>query len=107
MVPSILKTVDVKSIKNFLVQSLKEAIHLKKTRKKENEECLDETQELINLLRNTKSQWRDSISNYEYVTDEELVDYYTYQIKAQEMRFKYLLKKAKAQGIRAKIYNGL
>lgn len=68
---------------------------------------MDEVTELLNLLKDTKNAWRTSISNYEFMTENELIDYYTYQIKAYELRFEYLLKKAKQKGITAKFYEGI
>ncbi len=37
-------------------------------------------------------------SNFEYAQDD-LIDYYTYQIKATRAKFDYLLKKAKQKGL--------
>jgi hypothetical protein len=107
MVPSILRTIDFKNIKNFFQTSLKEFMKSKLENKRVRDDNLDDVDDLINLLRKTKSQWSNSIINYEYMTEEEMIDYYAYQIKAQELRFKYLLKKAKEQGVKAKIYKGL
>jgi len=40
-----------------------------------------------------------AIYNYEFTEDPELVDYYTYKIKATQPRYQYLLKKAKEKGL--------
>lgn len=106
---SVLKTVDFKFLKKFFKNPIKSTFYSKReTSKLQNENIkTQEVEDLLYLLRLTKTNWNDSISNYEYATDEEMIDYYTYQIKAQEMRFKYLLKKAKKQGIKAQAYKGL
>lgn len=106
---SVLKAVDLKLLKSFFTNSFRDTLFLKKEAKRIQKEKVkdQEDEDLLYLLRLTKTSWNDSIINYEYATDEEMIDYYTYQIKAQEMRFKYLLKKAKEQGIKAKAYKGL
>jgi hypothetical protein len=58
------------------------------------------------LLRNigsAKKEWLDSRMSFEYAYDEELVDYFTYKIKACEARYQYFLKKAKKMGIKAEL----
>lgn len=58
--------------------------------------------ERITLLREiskVKSDLSDAYNNFNYVEDSLMIDYYTYQIKAYETMFEYLIKKAKAIGI--------
>lgn len=59
----------------------------------------NDTQDLINNLRNAQSEFETAVSNYEFAEDPELVDYYTYKIKATQTRYQYLLKKAKEKGL--------
>lgn len=59
----------------------------------------NDTQDLINNLKNAQSEFETAISNYEFAEDPELVDYYTYKIKATQTRYQYLLKKAKEKGL--------
>ena len=59
----------------------------------------DDTQDLINHLKNAQSDFETAVSNYEFAEDPELVDYYTYKIKATQTRYQYLLKKAKERGL--------
>lgn len=59
--------------------------------------------EKVNLLieiKKVKDDLEDAYNNFDYVEDSLMVDYYTYQIKAYETKFEYLIKKAKAIGIR-------
>lgn len=103
----ILKNVDLKKLSRLIRVSLREPFFVKQRESLNPVDTQKEIEELIRLLRSTKSQWRNSISNYEYMTDEEMIDYYTYEIKALEMRFKYLLKQAKEKGIKATVFKGL
>lgn len=58
-----------------------------------------ERTELLSEINKLKSSLADSYNNLNYADDSLMVDYYTYQIKAYETRFEYLIKKAKAIGI--------
>lgn len=68
------------------------------------EELIEEKTELdreIELIRNiikTREELKDNNINFEYA-EKDLVDYYTYQIKANQAKLGYLLKLAKAKGI--------
>lgn len=46
----------------------------------------------------TKEMLKLAISNFEYAEDD-LIDYYTYQIKAHQSKLDYLIKIAKRKGI--------
>lgn len=59
----------------------------------------NDTLDLIKNLKNAQSEFETAITNYEFAKDPELVDYYTYKIKATETRYQYLLKKAKEKGL--------
>ena len=59
----------------------------------------DDTQDLINNLKNAQDEFETAVSNYEFAEEPELVDYYTYKIKATQTRYQYLLKKAKERGL--------
>jgi len=59
----------------------------------------NDTLDLIKNLKNAQSEFETAITNYEFANDPELVDYYTYKIKATETRYQYLLKKAKEKGL--------
>ena len=50
---------------------------------------------LINDLYKTRSELANAYSNLEYMTDPDLIDYYIYQVKAAQMRHKFLLTKVK------------
>ncbi len=54
--------------------------------------------ELIKSIIKTKIELENANRNYEFA-EGELIDYYLYQIKANQSKLNYLLKKAKKNGI--------
>lgn len=54
--------------------------------------------ELIKTIIETKEKLKIARSNFEYAEDE-LIDYYTYQIKANQAKLDYLIKIAKRKGL--------
>jgi len=65
--------------------------------KKFNEKESKKESELIKCLKVAQDELEVAINNYEFAQEPELVDYYTYNIKAAQMRYEYLLKKVKAE----------
>ena len=58
----------------------------------------EEKQEIILSIIKTKIELDNSRKNFEFA-EEELIDYYLYQIKANQSKLDYLIKKAKAKKI--------
>lgn len=54
--------------------------------------------ELIMSIIKAKQDLHDSNNNFEYA-ENELIDYYAYQIKANKTKLDYLIKKAQSKGI--------
>lgn len=54
--------------------------------------------ELIKSIIKTKIDLENANKNYEFA-EGELIDYYLYQIKANQSKLNYLLKKAKKNGV--------
>lgn len=54
--------------------------------------------ELMRTIIETKEMLKIARSNFEYAEDD-LIDYYTYQIKANQSKLDYLIKIAKRKGI--------
>lgn len=54
--------------------------------------------ELMQTVIETKEMLKLAISNFEFAEDD-LIDYYTYQIKANQAKLDYLIKIAKRKGI--------
>ncbi|MDF2522582.1 MAG: hypothetical protein K0R31_223 [Clostridiales bacterium] len=59
--------------------------------------------ELIEGIKNARSEWITANMNYEYADASDMVDYYSYKIKACQIRYEYLLKKAKELGIKVDV----
>lgn len=53
--------------------------------------------ELMQSIIETKERLKVAISNFEYAEDD-LIDYYSYQIKAHQAKLDYLIKIAKRNG---------
>ncbi len=60
--------------------------------------------ELMVSIMKAKKELEESTKNFEYA-EEDLIDYYTYQIKACRAKFDYLLKSAKEQGLSLDMIN--
>lgn len=60
--------------------------------------------ELIKNIIKTREQLKRDNRNFEYA-QEELVDYYSYQIKANQAKLDYLIKIAKIKGIQVDMIN--
>ena len=58
-----------------------------------------ETKELVKNLKIAQAEFETAVNNYEFANEPELVDYYTYNIKATETKYQYLLKKVKEKGL--------
>ena len=53
---------------------------------------------LVQSIIKTNKDLQSAINNYEFA-EGELIDYYLYQIKANQSKLNYLIKKSKANGI--------
>lgn len=58
-----------------------------------------EEQEILKAAQDARDEWIEASSNFEYVNEEMLVDYYTYKLKACESRYTYFVRLAKEKGI--------
>lgn len=54
--------------------------------------------ELVETIKNIKKNLKNMYNNLQYA-DSDLIDYYTYQIKAEESKYNYLIKQAKKKKI--------
>ena len=64
-------------------------------------EKLTEEAALVRAIADAKNEWLDSVANFEHVYEENLIDYYTYKMKACEARYAYFIKKAREIGLKA------
>ena len=60
--------------------------------------------ELLHMIVKTKQELKIANANFEYTKDD-LVDYYVYQIKANQAKLDYLIKLAKTKGISVDMIN--
>ena len=60
--------------------------------------------ELIKTIIKTREELKSNNMNFEYAKGD-LVDYYTYQIKANQAKLDYLIKLAKSRGIKVDMIN--
>lgn len=81
---------------------LKPSTPIKKVKTISEEDSL-EAFELLENLKSARYEWINANMNFEYVNEKEMVDYYTYRIKASEVRYEYLIRKAKEMGIRVEL----
>lgn len=58
-----------------------------------------ENAELLKSITRAKLELEIANQNFAYATDPLLVDLYTYQIKASQAKYSYLLKKARLKGL--------
>ena len=72
-------------------------------------ENLDEREKEIELIKNiihTRKELKNVDKNFEYAQDD-LVDYYIYQMKANQAKLNYLIKMAKMKGITVDMINDI
>lgn len=67
---------------------------------------IEKETELIEAIIKTREELKVANCNFEYAQDE-LVDYYTYQIKANQAKLNYLIRVAKANGMEVDMINDL
>lgn len=73
-------------------------IYSKYIKEKSQAQNIDINLELIYSIFKTQTELMNITNNYDYV-DGDLIDYYSYNIKATKSKLDYLLKKAKDKGI--------
>ena len=59
----------------------------------------NEDQVLIESIKDAKSEWITADSNFQNVIESEFIEYYTYKLKAAQIKYEFFLKKAKEKGI--------
>lgn len=65
---------------------------------------MEKEMELIRSIIKTREELKSDNKNFEYAK-EELIDYYTYQIKANQAKLDYLIRLAKLKGIEVDMIN--
>lgn len=67
---------------------------------------MDKEIELIKNIIQTREELKNANKNFEYAQDD-LVDYFAYQIKANQSKLDYLIKIAKRKGLQVDMINDL
>ena len=62
--------------------------------------------ELVKTIIKTREELKSANKNFEYAQDD-LIDYYTYEIKANQAKLNYLMKMAKSNGIVVDMINDI
>ena len=62
--------------------------------------------EIIRSIIKTREDLKSANKNFEYAEDD-LIDYYTYQIKANQAKLNYLIKLAKTKGLVVDMVNDI
>ncbi len=65
----------------------------------------EKDEEIIKNIIKAKRDLENARKNFEYAQNQDLVDYYIYQIKANQSKIDYLIKLAKAKGIFVNLIN--
>ncbi|NLM09681.1 MAG: YaaL family protein [Clostridiaceae bacterium] len=60
---------------------------------------------LLKSIQQARQEWMDAVANFDQADNDELIDYYIYRMKACQIRYNYLLKKAKEMGIRGELHD--
>ena len=67
---------------------------------------MEKEKELIRNIIKTREELKNANRNFEFA-DNDLVDYYTYQIKADQAKLSYLIKLAKIKGLEVDMIHDL
>ena len=67
---------------------------------------IEKEKELIRNIIKTREELKNANRNFEFA-DNDLVDYYTYQIKADQAKLSYLIKLAKIKGLEVDMIHDL
>jgi len=68
------------------------------------EQAVDKDQELAECVKAAYEEWQGAENFFHSVTDPDLVDHAIYKLEATKSRYIYLLKQAKASGIRMNLH---
>lgn len=61
---------------------------------------INEELELIECIEKARNEWEHAYSSFESAKENEIIDYYIYNMKACQVKYEYLLRKAKKKGIK-------
>lgn len=73
-------------------------------KKLEEEKAAKQREDFLRMLETARAEWKFSVQLLSDVTDADLIDYVVYLVKANEARYRYLLKMAKAENIACELW---
>lgn len=91
-----------KKQKNGMLHNILKAFMHEETKAQQADDG-ETTEQLLESIRNARNEWISANINFEYAKDTEMIDYYTFEIKACQVRYEYLIKKAKEKGIKVEL----
>lgn len=94
------KNYDIKAQKTGLINKIIKTVFSKEKITEVSIEESSDIEDLIESIKNVRKDWMCANSNFNYANDPESIDYYAYMIKACQVRYDYLIKKAKEKGIK-------
>jgi hypothetical protein len=86
----------------FLTKVLNSLFSREKTTPVTEVSC-DEAALLLQSIKDARRDWISATTNFDYASENEVVDYYAYKIKACEVKYEYLIKKAKEMDIKTEL----
>lgn len=99
MNPGTERNLDTKISKNGVLEKFGQMFS-PKIKTQENVFMEENEIDLLQSIQEARTEWISANMNFEQAVDSDMIDYYTYKIKACEIRYQYLLKKAKEKGIK-------
>jgi len=67
-------------------------------------EAYNESDSLLKCLKEARQDWLAAVENFDQAENDDMIDYYIYKMKACQIRYNYLLKRAKELGLRNDLY---
>ncbi|HAA25444.1 MAG TPA: DUF2508 domain-containing protein [Ruminiclostridium sp.] len=68
------------------------------------QEVYNESDCLLKCLKQAREDWLTAVENFDQAENDDMIDYYIYNMKACQIRYNYLLKRAKELGLRNDFY---
>ncbi len=91
--------IDTQAMETNTIKKRLDSVLLNKKKCPQMEQDSKEAKEVIFNLHQAKQELDIANNNFKFAQEQELIDYYIYQMKAAEARYQYLLKEAKEKKI--------
>ena len=96
-----IKNLEIKTIQKSFLQDFVNNVFLQNKPPVDANTLDADSQDLLRQLELARREMEIADLNYEFANEDDLVDYYIYQMKAAEIKYQYLLKQARDKGIRS------